>query len=89
MIISLDYDGTYTEDPALWDMFVLHARRNGHQVFLITMRYPDEPVTLTANVNRVVYTSREAKLPYTARNNIQVDVWIDDRPDFILHSAAR
>lgn len=89
MIISLDYDGTYTEDPALWDTFVKQARRNGHKVFLITMRYPSEPVTLNAEVDAILYTSREAKLQYTAKCNIRVDVWIDDRPDFILQSALR
>lgn len=42
MNIALDYDGTYTNDPDLWMAFVNNAIARGHQVFVVTMRYPSE-----------------------------------------------
>lgn len=39
MIIALDYDGTYTADPALWDQFILLAIKNNHYVVCCTLRH--------------------------------------------------
>jgi hypothetical protein len=39
MLISLDYDNTYTLDPKFWDMFVKNAISSGHRVICCTMRY--------------------------------------------------
>lgn len=88
MIIALDYDGTYTADPALWDAFIRSARQRNHQVHLVTMRHESEPVRLGEQVDRVHYTDRKAKLQYMASKGIEVQIWIDDQPRFILLSAS-
>ncbi len=88
MNIALDYDGTYTADPALWDAFILSARKRMHQVHVVTMRADSEPVRLGVDVDRVHYTDRKAKLPFMESLGIAVQIWIDDMPDFILGSAA-
>jgi len=41
MLIVIDFDGTYTNDPALWDAFIKMAKENYHEVFCATMRYED------------------------------------------------
>ena len=42
MNFALDYDGTYTSDPALWLSWATQAIKHGHGVYLVTMRYPNE-----------------------------------------------
>lgn len=88
MLIALDYDGTYTVDPALWDGFITAARMRGHEVHLVTMRAESEPVRLGAHVDRVHYTDRKAKRQYMQARRLSVQVWIDDMPDFIVGDAA-
>lgn len=85
MIIALDYDGTYTADPALWDAFILAAKASGHTVLCVTMRHPSEAIEMPCEV---VYTSRKAKVPFTARAGIRVNVWIDDSPHWLLENSA-
>lgn len=88
MLIALDYDGTYTEDPPLLDAFINAARDRGHEVHLVTMRAECEPIIMTAEVDRVHYTDRKAKYAYMRDQGLAVQIWIDDRPDFILCDAT-
>lgn len=88
MIIALDYDGTYTADPALWDAFIQSARLRGHEVHLVTMRHESEPVRLGAHVDRVHYTDRRAKRAFMQQRGLSVQIWIDDMPEFIVGHAA-
>lgn len=92
MIIALDYDGTYTADPDIWLSFIEKAKSKGHQIFLVTMRYPyeNEEVDrqLKGKVDRIIYTSRKGKMRHVKFLGIHVDVWIDDRPDFIFNDSA-
>lgn len=85
MLISLDYDATYTRDPALWDAFVASATDAGHQVVCLTMRYPHEAVEMPCPV---IYTSRKAKKPHAEDLGLAVDVWIDDTPGWIFADAS-
>lgn len=87
MKIALDYDGTYTADPALWDRFISLAKRSGHEVHIVTMRYPSEPIKGAYGVTAVHYTSRLAKAKAVAAKGLAFDVWIDDRPELILLSC--
>ena len=86
VIIALDYDGTYTADPELWDGFIAAARARGHQVIICTMRHDTEPVdeALVAKVDRVVYTGRRTKCVHMSNLGIIPKIWIDDRPETIL-----
>ena len=80
MIIALDYDKTYTVDPELWISFIETAQSRGHDVKIVTMRYPEETID---NVPcDVVYTSRQAK-----RKCFSADIWIDDSPHWIFEDA--
>lgn len=88
MLIALDYDGTYTADPRLWDAFIEAARLRMHEVHIVTMRHESEPVTVGAYVDRIHYTDRKAKRPFMEAKGLRVQVWIDDRPEFVLMHAA-
>jgi hypothetical protein len=88
MLIALDYDGTYTADPHLWDGFIAQARGRRHEVHIVTQRAECEPVRLGCHVDRIHYTDRKAKRPYMQARGLAVQIWIDDMPDFISESAA-
>ena len=93
MLIALDYDGTYTEDPDLWLPFILSARSRGHKVMCVTMRYESESEQverqLAGKVDRIIYTSRSGKAAHMQFLGLKVDVWIDDAPHFILMDSAK
>ena len=90
MIFALDFDGTYTADPELWDQWVRLCRKRGHRVYVVTMRYPSEsvPDELAESVDRVIYTGRRAKKQLLDARGISIDIWIDDRPEFLFEDAA-
>jgi NADPH:quinone reductase-like Zn-dependent oxidoreductase len=91
MHIALDYDGTYTADPKLWSAFVALAKVQGHRVSIVTMRYDGGAEVLAPSicdqVDDVIYTGRKAKAEYVKAQGEHVDVWIDDKPRFILEDA--
>jgi hypothetical protein len=92
MLLCLDFDGTYTEDPALWDTFISSAKKAGHSVICATMRYEhiegDEvKAALGEKVSAIYFTARQAKQPYLARKGVLPDVWIDDSPNWLLNDA--
>lgn len=96
MNIALDFDKTYTADPELWLSFIDNARKRGHNVYVVTMRYGDgwekDQVhkELAHHVDGMIFTSREAKRKHALDNHgIHFDIWIDDNPEMIgEHSHA-
>lgn len=90
MYISLDFDNTYTRDPATWDQFVDLMQKAGHTVYCVTMRYPTEGDDVLATLGKkvkVFFTSRKNKHDFMFAQGINIDVWIDDMPYFILNDA--
>lgn len=94
MNISLDFDGTYTQDPSMWDNFIRMATSVGHKVHCVTMRYSNNaeatPVInhLQGKVTKIHFTGRKAKKKYMEDQGIHIDIWIDDQPQFLLHNAV-
>ncbi len=90
MNIALDYDGTYTVDPELWDVLVATMKLRGHEVFIVTMRYEDkEAIERAPKGCLIYYTNRHAKRDYMQGHmRINIDIWIDDRPEFIIMSTG-
>ena len=93
MNISLDYDETYTQDPILWHHLIRIAKERGHKVYVVTMRFPEEGADvlqdLNSHVEQIIFTSRQAKKEYCYKNhNLNIDVWIDDMPFFVVNSAT-
>lgn len=88
---SLDYDDTYTKDPDLWLEFIKLLRSKGHNVLVVTMRAEsdndmDPRLLETA---RVIFTDGNQKLPFLQNQGIDIDIWIDDRPDYIVRRFDR
>lgn len=88
MRFALDYDGTFTEDNALWTAFVNKARERGHFVAFVTARCNDggnQDIEADAAMLgiEIVYTDGEPK-----SEHFKADVWIDDNPLWIPSAAA-
>jgi len=85
MIISVDYDGTYSADPATFDLIISEFQQNGHKVIIVTARGDNEPVTINPNLDlEVFYTEGTDKDPYMRdKHDIDVDIWVEDRPQSV------
>ena len=89
MIIALDYDKTYTVDKDMWAKFCVLAQSYGHEVICITMRFNNDEERLgNLPMSKIYYTERKAKLVWAAKNNIRVDIWIDDEPLWLFQGAS-
>ena len=97
MTIALDYDGTYTLDPKMWDVFIVMASMFGHTIKIVTMRGDAETgrgecidivfAECSSGIDEIIYTNRKAKKPYCEEHEIHIDIWIDDQPEFLLCDA--
>ena len=91
LLIALDYDGTYTANPELWQAFIKYAQKQGHEVIVATMRNDDELddmcEVLCGLVNRIIPTNRNAKRTFLKSFGIEPHIWIDDQPHFIVVDA--
>ena len=88
MIIALDYDGTYTRAPRLWDDFAALADAGGHSVVAVTMRDENDPLPAEPPGVPVHYTGGQPKAAHMEDHGILVDVWIDDDPQAIVGGCA-
>lgn len=89
MIISIDYDCTYTRDKILWDSFIQQAKARGHTVYCVTARNPkyDSPEMindLKHLVDHIFFTAGTPKEAFMLKQGICVQVWIDDDVRAIL-----
>lgn len=86
MIIALDYDGCFTNDPGGWREFAYFMRKRGHTVYGVTMRFEQEKpcVDYLAACDKVFYTGRKQKRQFMEDLGILVNVWIDDMPEAIV-----
>lgn len=86
MTIGIDFDGTWTEDPALWRDFTLAAMRKGHRVVMVTARRewaPDMQRHGIPGTMQIIYTNHQLKEQAALKAGVRVDVWIDDTPGMI------
>lgn len=90
MIISVDYDCTYTRDKILWDSFIKQAKARGHTVFCVTARcelYGDGTEVkedLEHLVDGIYFTCGAPKEKFMLDMRICVQFWIDDCPQAIV-----
>lgn len=86
IIISLDYDSTYTLAPDMWLAFIKNAPPNV-KIYCITMRSSYERDSMDPRLLQavgVIFTDRKAKRKFTEDMGLHVHIWIDDMPDWIV-----
>ena len=89
MRIGIDYDNTFSADPASWAAAMRVMKAGGHEIIGVTARHPDmtnDMHTTYFNVcDEVIFTSAEFKRKFiTDSGRKPIDVWIDDAPDMIV-----
>lgn len=92
MLIGLDFDLTYTADPIMWNSFIRMAQARGHTVAIVTMRCKDDTHPyldgLSGDGIPIYYVSLGPIQPRTkvaamAEVGLVVDIWVDDKPQYI------
>ena len=90
MNISIDFDDTYTRDPALWNAFIMQAKASGHNVYCVTARSFRQDREVLDSIGKYVgesncyFTAMQGKRAYMNEQKIIIHVWIDDMPDMIV-----
>ena len=96
MILMLDYDKTYSNDPEFWNKFILNAKKSGHIVYGLTMRYDNKEESIDNSLGKqceIIYTNRNAKEKFAydwlSLKGIkpQSVIFIDDQPYFLLNDG--
>jgi len=96
LLISLDYDRTFTAAPGLWRSFVNMATAAGNRVVCISRR---EATDENREELRLAFADLEVgdlilcgadtqKRDAAAQAGIAVDVWVDDYPEGIVAAQA-
>jgi hypothetical protein len=85
--IGLDYDDTYSLDPAFWNHVIAFAKDCGHKVVCVTCRPETEESAADCDIPGVLtyFTNMAPKAWHMKEKGIEVDVWIDDHPDCVLN----
>jgi NAD-dependent SIR2 family protein deacetylase len=93
MTIAIDFDNTWTADPALFGALALMAVSpiGAHQVIIATSRHPENSPITQEERDRyrlyhwipVVYCHGTYKQTACEKAGYKVDIWIDDVPGMI------
>lgn len=85
----MDYDDTYTADPKFWKQFIKNAEKRGHKVICITAREAEngnrEELTEELPDIPIIFCNLKPKRKVAKRHGYEIDVWIDDTPEAIVH----
>lgn len=87
LTIAIDYDDTYTADPVFWNKVIQLAKDHGHNMICITARSNENRQELSNSLPEGIatyFSYDEPKADYIKRQNIVVDIWIDDSPGWIV-----
>ena len=91
MLLALDYDETYTNDPEFWDLVIALAVQRGHSVICATMRHESEGAEIVSalgrSVEQIIFTGRKAKHQYVQEQGYYPSVWIDDSPHWLYQDS--
>jgi hypothetical protein len=93
MTISIDFDRTFAADPQLWGQFAAKSVADGNTVVMISRRpdTPEDRQTVTETLGQyapafsqvLLVGSETLKADAAQAAGINVDVWVDDSPQFI------
>ncbi|HVI42717.1 MAG TPA: hypothetical protein VM577_19085 [Anaerovoracaceae bacterium] len=88
MIIGIDYDGTFSADPEGWSQVIQLMQSRGHKVVCVTGRSDEgewgEQVKKGINgLIPIVFAGSEWKREAAKAKGWDVNVWIDDNPEYI------
>jgi hypothetical protein len=95
MIISIDYDETYTADPEGWDMFCKLFTARGHVIMCVSARDETHMLPVKESLGKIIGESncygvnkQPKKQTMLREYGILIDIWIDDIPESIINGIA-
>lgn len=88
MLLAIDYDKTYTADPAFWLSVIALAETRGHRFVCVTGRgengaYGAEVKRAIAGRIPIVFTDGAPKRAAAEQAGYKPAIWIDDLPETI------
>jgi hypothetical protein len=87
-VIALDYDRTANSHVTFWQRFADQAHAVGYDVIIVTMRAINEIEEVRElfgkHVKQIIATGYRAKRDFCEKLRINVAIWIDDAPQYIL-----
>ena len=93
LIIAIDYHDTYEADPKLWDCIINLFWLRKDEVICISRNHKGDKQDIYDSIGKVIgkkncyITDGEGKQEWCKKNNIKVDIWIDDNPQHITEHA--
>lgn len=96
LVISVDYDRTFSAAPGLWRSFIADATARGHKVACVSRREdtPENREQLRAafadlDLADLILCGTETQKRAAARAaGLEVDVWVDDYPEGIVEQPT-
>lgn len=88
MLHAIDYDGTFSRDPDYYRAVVAIGRLRGHEYVMVTGRsdsgrWGREVRDDVGDLMPIVFADNGWKKAAALRAGYEVDVWIDDKPEWI------
>lgn len=94
LLISFDYDNTYTADPKGMRALIRCMQSNGYEVVMVTLRsrehdWDGEFTFLKDEYGLEVYfTDGQAKRKFMEDRGVYIDIWFDDMPEGITSGST-
>lgn len=92
MTVSIDFDRTFAADPVMWGEFARQSAATGNTVVMVSRR-PDTPKNqdeIAATLgdyreafSQVLLVGDRLKDEAAREAGVEVDVWVDDSPQFV------
>lgn len=87
--ISMDYDDTFDLNPSGMLSVCMAMRMAGFRVIGVTLRNRAQPITCKffhSAVESIIYCGGKEKRQAVQDFGIKIDVWMDDKPEFIVNT---
>jgi len=92
LTFALDYHKTYSADPKFWNVFIQLIYLRKDKVLCVSHATDQEEIDdLYKSIGKiigkdnVILTDGAAKKPYCDEHGIDIDIWIDNRPEHIIN----
>lgn len=88
LLFAIDYDGTYSLDPEIFNIIIQILKKAGHEVICVTGRSGDKESdnVVRASIGKlvpVIFAGKKYKYDAAKDAGFYVDIWIDDNPSSI------
>lgn len=92
LLISIDYDDTFTAAPSFWRDVIQHGQACGYRFICTSARRETfdnrrEIETAMPEGVKVLLSYDQAKKDFAEKHGYHVDIWIDDIPEAVTSNC--